>query len=963
MNTAHFSATPEYAARPPTYSFGPFVLSVAERQLLMRGEPVRLGGRALDILLALCARAGSIVSKDELLFEVWAGQTVDEGSLRVHISELRKVLSEAGEGGRYVINVPGKGYVFVADLGASQIPETHVGSARRNHPSDASSHFARPPALLVNPLGRAEEIERIVRELRSTHLVSIVGTGGVGKTTVALAIAETVRDEFEDYTAFVDLSQVTDSGHVHAAFAASLGLPVREEQELEAIAKVLQGKRALLLVDNCEHVVQEVAGVVQRIRASAPEVFILTTTREPLHVSGERICRLPALAIPPEKPSSLTEVGQFASAQLFIERACAIDSDFEPSEENALTIANICRSLDGLPLAIEFAASRVAALGTDSTAAYFSRLDVLNKGKRTAMPRHQTLRRTLDWSYDLLSDSERDILCRLGVFSGSFSLEAAQSVVGLFPLSPMDVADHIADLVDKSLVSLDTSSDRIRFRLLNTTRDYVAERVQSADDLNGRRRLHAQFFLGELLGHQQKEPENSLVSLRGDVENVRSALAWAYSQDGDRDIAIRLTLAAGPLFWDLALLAEGARWAATALGQLPGNREGTVDELELRLNSSLSLLFIPGNLSDVSGEIGRALELARSLGKTDIEERVMSGHFAFHLRSGNVPGMTAIGQASIELANRRGLTFNGASDSMTGTAFAFEGNIDAAIPLAERALATIPRERSIKNLRTGVDQRLWSANVLAQLLWMKGEFSRSKSVIADTVAEARSTGHAALESIALVWMVPVMFWADDIVSAECYVERLSESAIRSGIVPFRWAAEANRGILHVRQGRLQDGLDALDGAIAELRRLRSGMLELVYTGYLADAYAEARDFGNASSAVDRALALTRLTGCGIYTGEFLRKKAVFAWRLTGRMDDLLSGLGDALRVSRLQGNRLLEMRILSDIVSSEGVPIELMESSLSSMGEVYATLEQRDDIPDMARARSLLFARRGCGTA
>ena len=206
---------------------------------------------------------------------------------------------------------------------------------------------------------------------------------------------------------------------------------------------------------------------------------------------------------------------------------------------------------------------------------------------------------------------------------------------------------------------------------------------------------------------------------------------------------------------------------------------------------------------------------------------------------------------------------------------------------------------------------------------MNGEFSRSKTVVADTVVEAQSTGHVALESIALVWTIPVMFWANDIVSAEGYVERLSETAIRSGIVPFCWAAEANQGILDFRRGRLQDGLYALEDAVAKLRRLKSRMLELVYTGYLADAYSEARDFGKAFGTVEKALELTVSTGCGIYTGEFIRKKAVLAWRLTGRMQDFLSGLGDALLVSSDQGNRLLEMRILSDIVSSDGAPVEL----------------------------------------
>jgi len=944
----------DYTGQPSNYSFGPFTLHLAERRLQVRGERVRLGGKALEILLALCQRAGALVTKEELLHQIWAEQQVDEGTLRVHISELRKVLSEAGDGGRFVVNVPGKGYVFVAPLTTEQ---GHRLSPEMKHtpaPEGSLTIATSPPALLTRPVGRADEIRKITDQLRSSRFVNIVGTGGVGKTTVALAVAEALRDDFDGKTVFVDLSRLTDASGVHAAFATSLGLPVREDQEFAAIAKVLAKRDVLLMVDNCEHVAEEVAGLLQNIRAAAPDVLILATSREPLHVAGERVHRLPQLSLPPERVTTAEEARQFASVELFVERAYALDSEFELSDENANTVATICRSLDGLALAIEFAASRVSVLGTEPTAGYFSRLDSLNKGMRTALPRHQTLRRTLDWSYNLLSQEERDVLCRLGVFAGSFSLKAAQFVVGPTLNSTFSVANCIADLVDKSLISLDTGSDPIRFKLLNTTRDYVVERLSASPNLEGLNRQHALYYLRKLEGYRQGNPDQTLAPLRRELENVRAALEFSFSENGDPDVAIQLALAAGPLFWDLALLAEGARWATCALATLQGSEVGTRVELELRVNSSLSLLFTHGNFSEVEREIRQTMRLARNLAKPEIEERVLSAHFAFNLRGGNVPGMIEIAEDARILAQTHGPSFNGASDSMTGTALAFLGSVDAAIPFVERALAVLPISRPMDLLRTGVDQRIWSANALAQLLWMKGEFTRSKGVAIETIAEARSTGNAALESIALIWMLPVLFWANDVELAEIYVDRLSDSAMRSGIVPFRVAAEANQGILEVCQGSLDSGLLAIEGAIAKLRGFNSRMLELVYTGYLTDAYGSKDDVVKALASAERALMLARETGANIYTAELLRKKALFQWRQAGRLPEFLSAIEEGLALSRAQGNPFAEMKLLLEIVSLVDVAADLRASSLGELQRIYSALERRGDVPEMRIAGALL---------
>jgi DNA-binding winged helix-turn-helix (wHTH) protein len=404
-------------------SFGPFRLLPAQ-QLLLEGEaPVRLGSRALDILIALVERAGELVTKNELMTRVWPDTVVEESNLKVHVAGLRRALGDGQPGRRYLANVPGRGYRFVAPVNLAELKEHLVPKSAA--PERVRAHNL--PLSKSRALGRAETIGVLRDLLPRQRFITIVGAGGIGKTTVALALAEAIVPAYEHGIWFVDLAPLDDPQFVSTTLASTLGLAVRSENAATGLVDFLRDRRMLIVLDNCEHVIGAAAALAEQLLGGAPGVHILATSREPLRARGERAHRLLPLEIPPD-PSRLrsSEAGVYASVQLFVERAAAIVDGFELSDRDAPVVADICRKLGGIPLAIELAAARVDAFGVQQLSALLDdRFRILNQGERTAQPRHRSLVATFDWSYGYLPENERAVLRRLAVFAGTFTLKVA----------------------------------------------------------------------------------------------------------------------------------------------------------------------------------------------------------------------------------------------------------------------------------------------------------------------------------------------------------------------------------------------------------------------------------------------------------------------------------------------------------------------------------------------------------
>jgi predicted ATPase/DNA-binding winged helix-turn-helix (wHTH) protein len=475
------------------YEFDGWEVDLERRELRARGVPVPLGGRAFQVFAVLVKSAGELVTKDELMARVWPGAIVEENKLQVHISAVRKAL---GPDRGTVRTSFGRGYRVLGNwrIRKECALADPVGLDPTRMP--VQPFLNNLPAAASGVIGRTATVQQLQEFLCAHRAITLTGPGGIGKTTLALEVARSLFPAFHGDCWLVDLASLSDPGLVPPTVAGVLGLKLGgDEISTEYVARAIGGKKLLLVLDNCEHLIDATARLAETVVRLCPATSIVATSREVLRIEGEHVYRVAPLDVPdPDQEQSDIVLGHSA-VQLFLARARALDSDFSPHGENLRTIAAICRRLDGIPLAIEFAAARAAMLGPELV---LSRLDerfgLLTGGRRTALPRHQTLRATLDWSYELLPEPERCLLRRLGVFPAGFTLEAAIAVMGDQGHTTSVILDEIANLAAKSLVTLDESAPTGCWRLLETTRAYALEKLAEGGETELITRRSAEFF-------------------------------------------------------------------------------------------------------------------------------------------------------------------------------------------------------------------------------------------------------------------------------------------------------------------------------------------------------------------------------------------------------------------------------------------------------------------------------------
>src|SRR6266481_6089998 len=589
------------------FAFGPFRLVPTQRLLLEDDNPVRVGSRALDILTALVERPGELVGKEELMARVWRGTFVEEGNLKFQVGALRRALGDGRGGRRYIATSAGQGYRFVAPVNVAQAPAAAALPAaptRQNH---------NLPQQLTRLIGRADAASRIVARLQRHRLLSIVGPGGIGKTSVALAVAEALITTYEHGVWLIDLAPLGDPRLVPSAVAQVLGFDIRSDDPVSDLVAALRDRRLVLVLDNCEHVIEAAAALVVAILRGAADVHILATSREPLRVEGEHVQRLAPLSSGfPSDHLGAAEALAFPAVELFVERAAECLGEFELTDENAPIVAEICLKLDGIPLAIELAAARVETFGVRGLATHLDdRFRLLTRGRRSGPPRHRTLRAALDWSYDVLSQPERAALRRLGIFMGGFTLDAACAVAADPKLLKCDVIDAVAELVEKSLAVVETTETEPRLRLLETTRAYALERLGESGEREAVARRHAEYYR-DLFERAATGAAPGILAagFAAEIDNIRAALVWAFSDGGNPSIAIALASASAQLLLELSLLAECQKWTSKALALLSPEENGTRREMVLQVAFGISFRFTTGATEEVHSRLTRALQLA-----------------------------------------------------------------------------------------------------------------------------------------------------------------------------------------------------------------------------------------------------------------------------------------------------------------------------------------------------------------
>lgn len=464
------------------FLFGPYRLNAVERTLVREGSKVILGSRAFDLLVALVQRQGAVLSRRELMEFAWSGLSVEDSNVRVQIARLRREIGCGDNGIRYIASVSGRGYSFVAPVEWSE--EGPPQSVR------VEGSYGLPP-LLKRALGREDNVVELSQALRERRFVTVVGAGGVGKTTLVTLVAHRLRDFSRIY--FVDLGTLETGALINDAVASAIGVPSTDEDTQAGITDRLSGAPTLMILDNCEHVIDAVAELVQPALRASSNVHFLLTSREALRLPGEAVYLLRPLGAPPHTGRLTAKQALFWPAvELFMERAADGGHHQPLGDEQAATVAAICRRLDGNPLAIELVASRVGTYGLDRVAELLDdRLSLCWRGSRNAVPRHQTVEAMLDWSYALLSEKSQKVLHRLSIFSGEFSLDAAEAVAGGDDIGPSDISGAIVDLVDKSLLAFQGGTGPARLKLLGITRTYAALKLAQSDENTRIRGKHA----------------------------------------------------------------------------------------------------------------------------------------------------------------------------------------------------------------------------------------------------------------------------------------------------------------------------------------------------------------------------------------------------------------------------------------------------------------------------------------
>ncbi|HTC04005.1 MAG TPA: winged helix-turn-helix domain-containing protein, partial [Xanthobacteraceae bacterium] len=891
-------------------SFGPFRLIAAERQLKKGDEPVQLGGRALDTLIALVERAGEVVTQGELISRVWPDVTVEEANLRVHIANLRKALGDGRKGARYIVTVPGRGYSFVAPV---------TRSAPRPSPSKQAVVSDRPqrlPPKLSRLIGRDDIIRALSAQLMMYRFVSIVGAGGIGKTTVAISIAHTLLEHFNGAVFFVDLAALTDPRLVPTAVARALGFMTQTQDPLRSLPAFIGEKKLLLVLDNCEHMIQSAAAVAERVVGEAPQAHVLTTSREALRVEGEHVHLLYALDCPPDDANlTAAEALAYPAVQLFMERAAASGYDAALNDVDAPIAAMICRRLDGIPLAIELAASRVGSLGIDGVAQLLgNRFGLIWHGRRTALPRHQTLNAMLDWSYNLLSPHERAALDRLSVFVGEFSLEAARSVASDAETDDGIVIDAIASLLAKSLISTTASHGSTHYRLLETTRTFAQAKLAEREEANRiARRRHADFF-SRFLQHDQliqsRFGKHDLSGYAVHIGNVRTALQWAFSDEGDVSIGVELATRAAPLFIRLSLLEECERWCERALASLEDRTRGTKQEMILQEALALSSMYTTGNSDRVRAAIERALALEEAFGDRRHHLELSFGLYRLFMRLADFRNALAVARQSATFAE----TANDPaslliSDFMLGTCYHFTEDQAAAQFYCERAMARAAEPSTWVPNFFGFDHRIYAPISLARALWLRGFADRARSIVKSAIDEAEGGFRPLSICVSLTYGSPVFLWSGDLHATDDYVERLIEYAGRHSLEPYRVAGLGLKGAVAIARDELETGIELLRSALETLTTLKLNLLLTDFMGALARGLRKRGQLEEAILTINQAIGRATDRGSTYDTAELLRIKAqILAAMPQYGQDSAIDCLTEALAVAKTQSALALELR-------------------------------------------------------
>jgi len=966
----------------PVYASGACEIDVARRELRVLGTSVPVGGRAFEIIEVLAQSHGELVTKDELIHRIWPGAIVMDSTLHVHAAALRKALgpyrdllkTESRRGYRLLGNwtvrqraakLPAiavapmrtAGQSAAANRPAANLPAANLPAANplaANLPA-TNLPATNLPATLAHLIGRAAAAQRVHNLVSAHRLVTLTGPGGIGKTTLAVKVARRLLGDFPDGVWLVELASLSDPQLVPSAIAGVLGLRLGPDiNSTEAIARAIGGRKLLLILDNCEHVIDPAAGMAETLVRLCPHATILATSRELLRIDGECAYRVPPLDVPPKTQTQPDQILAHSAPALFVAKVVQFDSDLAPEADELPIIAAICQQLDGIPLAIEFAAARAATLGVRQVAAGLrDRFTLLKHARRTALPRQQTLRATLDWSYELLPGPERVLLQRLAVFSGNFSFDAVRAVAGSDITSDGDLADGLVDLVSKSLLTSDRAAGGGYFRWLETTRAYAFAKLSESGDLAAFSRRHAIYCKG-LLERVAGQQDNT--SMRAaDLDNIRTALEWCFGEGGDVAIGVALAAAAAPVLLAMSLLPECHRWSERALGALDATGLGGAWEMNLQMSLGVSSMQINGPSDAARAALSRSLAIAEARGDVLNQVGLLGMLSMFEVRDGEFA--TSLHYARLGSAVE-GVAENPAARALAGSGLGrglqFVGEHCASRRGLEESFQYWSRSGQASQVYLGLDHRILVGTGLARSLWFRGYPAQAAERLRQTIADAERMNHPASLGLALSWAPGLFLWIGDPAKAAQYTDWLSVHAEAHSLRPYLAVARGYRGALAVGGGDAGAGVADLLSSLAQLHALRYRMLGTGFKLSIVQGLAALQRFGEAVACVDETIGLIEAKGDLVHMPEALRIRGnVFLAMPKPREDDAETCFMQSLGWSTRQGARSWQLRTAVDLAtlwSRQGRRV----CARAVLEPVFVLFEEGLDTADVQAAQRLL---------
>jgi predicted ATPase/DNA-binding winged helix-turn-helix (wHTH) protein len=954
QDEAHTSAISASSPRGGVSSFGPFRLHVTERLLEKNGVPVKIGSRALDILITLLEQAPEVVSQHDLNRRAWGRLIVDESSIRAHIARLRKRLDEADPAVSYIANIPGRGYCFTGAVAWS------VCEATTRKAPMAALHLPRGPLLMV---GRDAAVRELTARLKKQRFVSIVGAGGIGKTTVALTLAHRMLGEFQGAIHFLDLGALKDPRLLASMLASQLGVVAVSDQPLPAILTFLREQRMLLVFDSCEHVIEAVAALAENIFRDAPDVHILTTSREALRAEGEHVHHLPPLECPPDYGEPLTAVQalSFPAVELFVKQVANSAHPFELTNADAPIVAEICRRLDGIALALELAASRVGAHGVRGVASLLDKhFRLLWRGRRTALPRHQTLSATLDWSYNLLSGTEQLVFRRLAIFVGGFSLAAALRVASE-GLDPAELTETVATLVDKSLVTSDRTA-AMHYRLLETTRAYAWQKLSESGEDQKIARRHCEQLTEALeeFGAQiwARPSPDSINFFTSNLSNLRAALDWCFSNHGGNALGARLSGASASLFFEAGLLPECVTWTERAVGVLDPAGAGTRLELELLACFSQSLMLTRGNIPPAQAAIVRALDIAQRLEAAPMELYLLHGLNKWQIRSGDFRGLEELTERIATVAKQVADPLaNAIANAVSATTHFYTGDHCEVARHAQIALCAPVRSSKLSHAHFGTLHAIRS--IVARNLWILGYPEQAMATAEEAVHEAERLNHPEPLCFVLMRCVIVPLETGDWQRAEELIHRLSTIATKHELLTYARVSVGWRGRLAVSRGDLSRGIELLQTAVAALHEDGYELYRPQLSLNLAEGLAKTGEREIAHSTICEAVTWAE-TRCRVLDLiDLLRVKGEILTSMSPQnTTEGEACLLQSLEIARQRGLLSLELRTGISLArlwadrAQRDKALELLDPIFNRFSEGFQTLDLRAGAKLLAKLRS-----------